>query len=149
MQEEIKNKEAKIESAPFLGGTILRLSNLTDEEVRRLVNSSTSPGTTIWYDMTSGGFTPSLVLWRIDFTKDHPWYKLTLTPNATKAELVREELGVEISEQEELEPVLDVLHEPTGRVFKISNWDGFLATASEDQIRAVKEYLDSVYPFND
>ena len=131
-----------IQTIPFNGGELIKIGGLTREEAMMLC--SIAPHASMVNTMADSN-TPSMILWKSDFTDDDPFFRLSYLPNETKANMAHIMLGVNLQDCEEAPDTYQEVFLPNGDRYMISTWEVFLATANEGQVEHVKAFIGDIY----
>lgn len=97
-----------------------------------------------WLDPNVTRF-PSMIMWRADFSKEDPFFRLSFDPNETKASMVRNITGFEIQTDESPNAILDI-NTRDGIVICVGSWEAFLGDASDEQVKEVLDCLNVLRP---
>ena len=130
-----------------MGGELIKISGLTQEEATRLsAQFSMNPNTVSWAEQ-GDEFKPSMVLWRSDFTDKDPFFRLSFSPDETKARMAHNIMGVELQDCDESPDTIQDIIAPSGEKYCVGTWGAFMVDATPEQVKNVKDFLAETNPF--
>ena len=83
-----------------------------------------------------------LILWDPRFTPQHPYYRLSTFPETTKAQLVKDIVGIDIPEDTQRSGVTLVIDHKRAAILKIAPLEDFMKSATKSQVQNVLEFLE-------